>query len=533
MISANTIKNDIFGGVTAAVVALPLALAFGVASGAGATAGLYGAIILGFFASLFGGTSTQISGPTGPMTVVTATAIVTFQNDFQSVITVIFLSGLIQISLGIVKIGKWVKYIPYPVISGFMSGIGVIIIILQINPFLGVDSYGSVIQTIIELPNTLHLANDQSLILAYITLGIMFMTPNIVSRYVPSALIALVFVTYFTIFMGFEVPVIGEIPMGLPEFTFPTKFDILKLDTIITLSITLALLGAIDTLLTSLVADSMTKTKHSPNKELIAQGIGNSLCSLVGAIPGAGATMRTVINIKSGGTTRISGMVHSIMLLVIVLFLAPLASMIPLSVLSGILIKVGFDILDYKFLNIMGKVSRHDLLIMITVFLLTIFVDLIMAVGAGITFASILAIYKISRKTRMQTSHAAGKVNFDIEVENKEIEVLMIDGSLFFGTASVLDRKIDKIKSSTKFVVLDCLKVSFLDISAIFMIEEIIYKLEDKNVKVILLLKHAHKRKILSVDDNKLFENTKIYNNIDSAVNCIQKREYRDNVESK
>ena len=526
MISTNTIKNDILGGITAAVVALPLALAFGVASGAGATAGIYGAIILGFFASLFGGTNTQISGPTGPMTVITASAIVIFQNDFQSVITVIFLAGLIQISFGLVKIGKWVKYIPYPVISGFMSGIGVIIVILQINPFLGVDSFGSVIQTIIELPNTLHLANDQSLILAYITLGIMFMTPKAVSKYVPPALIALVFVTYFTIFMHFDVPVIGEIPMGLPEFSLPTKFDILKLDTIISLAITLALLGAIDTLLTSLVADSMTKTKHQPNKELIAQGIGNSLCSLVGAIPGAGATMRTVINIKSGGTTRISGMVHSVMLLIIVLFLAPLASKIPLSVLSGILIKVGFDILDYKFLNIMGKVSKHDLLIMVTVFLLTIFVDLIMAVGAGITFASILAIYKISKNTRMQTSQASSKVDFDVDVENNEIQLLRIDGTLFFGTASVLDRKIDKLKQSTKFVILDCQKVSFLDISAIFMIEEIINKLEDKNIKVILLLKHAHKRKFLSVDANNVFENTKIYNNMDEAVNCIQKREY-------
>ncbi len=524
MISANTIKNDIFGGVTAAVVALPLALAFGVASGAGATAGLYGAIILGFFASLFGGTSTQISGPTGPMTVITAAAIVTFQNDFQSVITVIFLSGLIQISLGLVKIGKWVKYIPYPVISGFMSGIGVIIIILQINPFLGVASYGSVIQTIIELPNTLHLANDQSLILAYITLGIMFMTPKIVSKYIPPALIALVFVTYFTMFMHFDVPVIGEIPMGFPDFHLPINFDILKLDTIISLAITLALLGAIDTLLTSLVADSMTKTKHKPNKELIGQGIGNALCSFVGAVPGAGATMRTVINIKSGGSTRISGMVHSLMLLVIVLFLSPLASQIPLSVLSGILIKVGFDILDYKFLNILGKVSKHDLLIMITVFLLTIFVDLIMAVGAGITFASILAIYNISRKTRMQTSKVSNKINFDIDLENNITEILKIDGSLFFGTASVLDRKIDKIKPTTKFIILDCLKVSFLDISAIFMIEEIINKLEEKNIKVILLLKYVHKRKITSVDYNRVFENTKIYNKIDEAVNFIQKK---------
>jgi SulP family sulfate permease len=528
LFNLNGVKNDVFGGITAAVVALPLALAFGVASGAGAMAGLYGAIILGFFASLFGGTSTQISGPTGPMTVITATAIATFPNDFESVILVIFLAGIIQISLGIVKIGKWVKYIPYPVISGFMSGIGVIIIVLQINPFIGVDSYGSVIQTIVELPNSLKMANFQSLIIASITLAIMFLTPKAITKYVPSALIALVSITYLTIYMEYSIQTIGEIPMGLPTIHIPTTIDLLKLDTIITLAITLALLGAIDTLLTSVVADSMTKTKHKPNQELVAQGIGNSICSLFGAIPGAGATMRTVINIKSGGTTRISGMIHALTLLLIVLFLAPLASKIPLAVLSGILIKVGFDILDYKFLKIINKVTRQDLLIMVTVFLLTVFVDLIMAVGAGITFASILAIYKISKRTRMITTHAKNKVNFDIDVENKDIKILKIDGSLFFGTASILDRKIDKIKPDTKYVILNCLHVSMMDLSAIFMIEEIIQKLDEKQIKVILLLRHSYRRKVLKIDTNKVFSNTLIFNNIDSAVNAIQKNEYKE-----
>lgn len=531
MLSVSTLKNDIFGGITAAVVALPLALAFGVASGAGAIAGLYGAIILGFFASLFGGTNTQISGPTGPMTVVTASAIVTFSNDFQSVIIVIFLAGLIQISLGLIKIGKWIKYIPYPVISGFMSGVGVIIIILQINPFLGVESYGSVIHTLVELPNTLRLANNQSMIIAYITLAIMFLTPKFISKIFPPALIALIFVSYFTVYMNFSIPTIGEIPMGLPSIIIPNSFDILQLSTIITLAITLAILGSIDTLLTSLVADSMTKTKHKANKELIAQGIGNALCSFVGAIPGAGATMRTVINIKSGGSSRISGMTHALVLLLIVLFLAPLASKIPLSVLSGILIKVGFDILDYKFLNIMNKISKHELLIMITVFLLTIFVDLIMAVGVGITFASILAIYKISKNTRIQTRNSSQKVSFDIEVENSDIKMLQIDGSLFFGTAAVVDRKIDKINPKTKIIILDCLKVSFMDLSAIFMIEEIINRLKEKNIRVVLLLKHSDKRRVLNIDTQKTFSNTKIFNNIDNAVNCIQRKEYELNHE--
>ena len=397
----NRVKNDIFAGVTAAVVALPLALAFGVASGAGAIAGLYGAIILGFFAAAFGGTPTQISGPTGPMTVVVAATIATFPNDFPAVMTVVFLAGIMQISFGIVGIGKWIKYIPYPVISGFMCGIGVIIIILQINPFLGVDGFSSIIYTLTHLLETLQKVNYEAVIIASITLSIMFLTPSKISKIVPSALIALVFVTYFSILMGFNVKTIGEIPMGLPEFVLPLSFDILKLSTILTLAITLSLLGSIDSLLTSIVADSKTKTKHNPKKELIGQGIGNMVCSFFGAIPGAGATMRTVININSGATTRISGIVHSITLLLIVLFLAPLASKIPLSVLAGILIKVGFDILDYKFLKILNKISRQNLLIMITVFLLTIFVDLIMAVGVGITISSIMAVYQVSRNTQI------------------------------------------------------------------------------------------------------------------------------------
>ncbi|QKF82073.1 SulP family inorganic anion transporter [Halarcobacter ebronensis] len=529
MIKINSLKNDFFGGVTAAVVALPLALAFGVASGAGPTAGLYGAIVLGFFASLFGGVPTQISGPTGPMTVVTATAIVAFPDDFQSVISVIFLAGLIQISFGIIKIGKWVKYIPYPVISGFMSGIGIIIIILQINPFLGVESKGSIIETLIAVPKNFAITNMDSIILASITLVIMFFTPKKISKIIPSALIALVIVTLLSFYLNFEVPTIGQIPMGLPEITIPTKFNILQLNTIITLAITLALLGSIDTLLTSLVADSMTKTNHKPNKELIAQGIGNALCSFVGAIPGAGATMRTVINIKSGGESRLSGMIHSVTLLLIVLFFAPLASKIPLSVLAGVLIKVGFDILDYKFLKIMNRIPKVDLLIMLTVFFLTIFVDLIMAVGAGITFASIIAIYKVSKRTRMQTKNMSKKIKFDISIDNKETQILEIDGSLFFGTASILDRKIDKIRPQTKFVILDCLKVHFIDLSAIFIIEEEINKLKAKDIQTILILKHYQKRKLLKLDVNDIFKNTVIVSNIDSAVNTIQHNEYNEN----
>lgn len=516
------VKNDIFAGITAAVVALPLALAFGVASGAGAIAGLYGAIILGFFAALFGGTPTQISGPTGPMTVVFATAVVAFPNDLPSVMTVVFLSGLMQISFGIVGIGKWIKYIPYPVISGFMCGIGVIIIILQINPFLGVEGYSSIVYTLTHLMDTFAKVNYEAVVVATITLAIMFFTPSKISKLVPSALIALVLVTYFSILMNFNITTIGEIPMGLPQFAVPLSFDILKLSTILTLAITLALLASIDSLLTSIVADSKTKTKHDSKKELIGQGLGNMFCSFFGAIPGAGATMRTVININSGATTKLSGIVHSITLLLIVLFLAPLASKIPLAVLSGILIKVGFDILDYKFLKILNKISRQNQIIMVTVFLLTIFVDLIMAVGVGITISSIMAIYQVSKNTQIKI--ARSKVSFDIDIENEDIKIIKVTGSLFFGTASALEEKLEKLKNSKK-IIIDCKEVSFFDISAIFTLEEIIEKFKSKELEIILVLRYRHKRKILSVDNSNIFKKIKIYSNLDDAINYTQKYE--------
>ena len=522
----NRVKNDIFAGVTAAVVALPLALAFGVASGAGAIAGLYGAIILGFFAAFFGGTPTQISGPTGPMTVIVAATVATFPNDLATVMTVIFLAGLMQISFGIIGIGKWIKYIPYPVISGFMCGIGVIIIILQINPFLGVEGFGSIIQTLSSLPNTLQKVNYEALIIATITLAIMFLTPKKISKVVPSALIALVVVSYFSLVMDFKINTIGEIPMGLPDFVLPISFDLLKLNTMLMLAITLALLASIDSLLTSLVADTMTKTKHNPKKELIGQGIGNTVCSFFGAIPGAGATMRTVININSGATTKLSGMTHSITLLVIVLFLAPLASKIPLAVLSGILIKVGFDILDYKFLKILNKITKQDLLIMVTVFLLTIFVDLIMAVGVGITISSIIAVYQVSRTTQIKITRS--RVSFDIDIENHDVEIIKINGSLFFGTASHLDERLEKIKDCKK-VILDCKNVSFLDISAIFTLEEIIEKFKTRDLEIILVLKYRHKRKILTLDPTNLFKSIKIYHSLDDAINYTQRYELTTN----
>ncbi len=508
----NSFKGDFFGGITAAVIALPLALAFGVASGAGAVAGLYGAIILGFFASLFGGTPTQISGPTGPMTVVFASAVVIFSNDINAVMSVVLLAGIFQILFGILKVGKYVKYIPYPVISGFMSGIGIIIIILQLNPFIGLQSQSSVINTLYLLPTSISNLNFEALILSTLTLTIMFITPKSIARIFPPALIALVLMTILSVVLNFNISTIGEIPSSLPSITLPI-FEFEKSKDILVLAITLALLGTIDTLLTSLVADSITKTKHNSNKELVGQGIGNSLVALVGGVPGAGATMRTVINVKSGGQTRFSGMIHSLSLLAIALFLAPIASQIPLAVLAGILMKVGIDILDYKFLRVIKNAPKNDLIVMIIVFLLTVFVDLIMAVGVGITLASLLIVYRISKEAKLTITQTK-KENSGLVSEN--IRVLEIDGAFFFGSASFYEEEINKLLD-TKKMIINCTNVPFMDISAIFTLEELILKLKDLEIEISLVLKQRHLDKIKMVDKTKVFENITIYKSLNEA----------------
>lgn len=510
------IKNDILAGITVAIVALPLALAFGVVSGAGAVAGLYGAIILGFFAALFGGVAVQVSGPTGPMTVVTASAITAFPNDFQSVMAVVFFAGLIQISFGLVDLGKWVKFIPYPIISGFMCGIGVIIIILQINPILGLEASSSIIFILKNLYKNIQNINYEALLIAILTLIIMFFTPKKISKIIPSALIALFLLTSFSSIFSLELQRIGEIPSELPDFIFPISFDILQLNTILTFAITLAVLGSVDTQLTSVFVDSRLKTSHNSKKELIAQGVGNTLCSFFGAIPGAGATMRTVVNMNNGAKTRISGMTHSVVLLLIALFFAPLASKIPLALLAGILIKVGFDILDYRFIKIIKKVSKDNILIMLSVFLITIFVDLIMAVALGLAISSILALYKISVKVRIKEY----KSGISLDNSCKRIDTIKVEGPLFFTTSIPLEKALEKTKD--EIVIINCLEVTYLDISAILKLEDIVEKFKEKNKKIILLVKYSHKKEILSLCGDEFLSKIDIYTNLEKAKTNIK-----------
>ncbi len=495
-------KGDFFGGLTAGIVALPLALAFGVQSGLGAAAGLYGAIFLGFFASILGGTPSQISGPTGPMTVVSSAAIATFvatAGDISSALGMIVacfvLAGLLQITMGLLKIGSFIKFIPYPVISGFMSGIGVIIILLQLFPAIGQQSPSKTLDVVKTLPATLGNINYLALTYSALTIAIIFLFPRITKK-VPSTLIALITVTILSVIVGVKVPVIGEIPQGFPPiklgqiFSVPPGTYLIIVET----AITLAALGAIDSLLTSVVADNVTKSKHNSNRELIGQGIGNSIAGLFSGLPGAGATMRTLVNIRSGGRNRISGVIHALILLLILVGAGKYAALIPKSVLAGILITVGIGILDYKGFRHIAKVPRADAVIMIIVLLVTVFMDLLIAVATGMVLSSVLFMKKMSELVNEKTKTSdisssfiennVDEANFPALIKNK-IVVKHLDGPLFFGFASDFQKQANEL-NQIHYVVMRMEKMPFFDQTGLYALEESVLTLERKGINVLL-----------------------------------------------
>ena len=395
--TVQSLRGDVFGGVTAAVVGLPVGLAFGEASGLGAVAGIYGAIAVGFFAAVFGGTKSQISGPTGPMAVAMAVIVTTHAESLAEAFTIVMMAGLIQIALGLMRIGRFVAYTPYSVISGFMSGIGVIIILLQTIPFMGAQvRTGGPLEAVRAWPETIADLNFSALTIALVTLAVGVLWPAQFRKYLPPALAALVAGTALSVLWLSDTPVIGEVPTGLPSLHLPELAPGL-LARAVQPALILALLGSIDSLLTSLVADAMTRTRHNPNRELVGQGIGNTIAGLIGATPGAGATMGTVVNIRAGGQSQISGVLRAAILLALVLGLGRYVESIPHAALAGILMKVGWDIIDWRFLTRIHRVQREHLLVMFITLGLTVFLDLVTAVALGLIAAGMASARALER----------------------------------------------------------------------------------------------------------------------------------------
>jgi len=483
------LRGDLFGGITTAIIALPLALAFGVASGAGAVAGLYGAICVGFFAALFGGTPTLISEPTGPMTVVMTAVVANMtarnpENGLAMAFTVVMLAGIFQMIFGVLKLGKYITLMPYSVISGFMSGIGVILIILQIPPFLGEPSpKGGVVAAVQNLPQIVSNIDPAEAILGALTLAIIFLMPSKVKRFVPPQLVGLIIGTVVSLvfFSGADIRRIGEIPMGLPQLQMPV-FSAGQITTMFLDGVVLGMLGCIDTLLTAVIADSITRTQHKSDKELIGQGIGNLVSGLCGGLPGAGATMGTVVNIQTGATTALSGLTRAIILLVVLLGAANLTEPIPLAVLAAIALKVGIDILDWSFLKRAHKVSLKATLIMYGVLFLTVFVDLIVAVGVGVFIANILTIERLSN-LQAQDVKTVSDADDEIALSQEEKQLLdqannrvllfYLSGPMIFGVSKAIAREHTAMEDHD-VLILDLSDVPMLGVTASLAIENAI-----------------------------------------------------------
>jgi SulP family sulfate permease len=489
------LQGDLFGGVTTAIVSLPLALAFGVASGAGPVAGLYGAVCVGFFAALFGGTPTLISEPTGPMTVVMTAVVASLtasnpENGLAMAFTVVMLAGIFQVLFGVFRLGKYITLMPYSVISGFMSGIGVILIILQLAPFLGQQSpKGGVLGTLTNLPNLLANINPAAAILGALTLAIIFLMPRKLKRIAPPQLVALIVGTVVSLmfFSNADILRIGAIPMGLPTLQVPT-FTPGQLTVMLVDGAMLGMLGCIDTLLTAVIADSLTRTEHDSNKELIGQGIGNFVSGLCGGLPGAGATMGTVVNIQTGAKTALSGLTRALILLIVVLWAAALTSTIPMAVLAGIALKVGIDILDWSFLKRSHKVSLKGSLIMYGVLLLTVFVDLVVAVGVGVFIANILTIERLS-ELRAKGVKVISDTDDSVVLNPEEKHLLdqaqgrvllfYLSGPMIFGVSKAIARQHNAV-GECDVIVMDLSDVPHMGVTASLEVENAIRDAVDK-----------------------------------------------------
>ncbi|HDU8576721.1 SulP family inorganic anion transporter [Vibrio diabolicus] len=506
-------KGDVFGGVTTAIISLPLALAFGVASGAGAEAGLWGAIMVGLFASLFGGSNTLISEPTGPMTVI-MTAVLTSmmakypETGMAMTFTVVMMAGAFQILLGTLKLGKYVTLMPYSVISGFMSGIGVILIILQLSPLMGhAAPSGGVLGTLSALPDTISNLKFSELFLGLLTLGILFFFPKQYRKYVPAQLVALVAVTLLSVmlFDMEDIRRIGEIPAGLPSLVAPHIDPDMFVEMVID-ALVLGTLGCIDTLLTAVIGDSLTRKEHDSDKELRGQGLANMISGLFGALPGAGATMGTVTNIQVGARSPLSGVIRALMLALVVLVAGGLTEPIPMAVLAGIAVYVGFNILDWSFIQRAHKVSFSGMAVMYGVMLLTVFVDLIVAVGLGVFISNIIIIERLSREQARQVKAISDADEDDVPLTDSERGLLdrangkvlffYLSGPMIFSVSKAISRQHSSI-SDYDVMILDLTDVPMIDVTVGLALENAIKDALDANCAVYLLCPNERTREQL------------------------------------
>lgn len=487
--------GDVFGGINSAIITLPQALAFGVATGFGAGAGIWGAIILCFIAGLIGPKVPLISGTTGPVAIVIASAMIALNNNMQAAVTVLFMAAAFQIIASLTNIPQMVKYIPYPVISGFMNGVGIIIIILQLNPLMGHRPLSSTVETVLTLHQSILSLSHSSLFIGLVTLIIVFFIPKKINKYIPSQIVALIFCTWLSVKMGLNLERISEVSVSFPALIKP-YCDFNHIIEYLPYAITIAIVFSAESMLTGLVADSLTKTRHNPKHLLAAQGIGNIFCSITGSLGGSAATMRTVAALNAGATTKIAAFINPLLLLILLFKFSGFVAQIPLAVLAAILIKIGYDIIDVKLLKVLKYAPKDDLYVLFTVFLLTVFYNLIFAVGAGITLAALLYAKRVADKAdiihKPISDYDADIMEYEKILENDyhhKIRVVHISGQFFFGSATQLISKFEDMLG-TKYLILNYEADDLLDISAIFALEDIILRLKAQEVEMLLVIKN-------------------------------------------
>lgn len=476
----------------ASVVALPQALAFGVATGFGAIAGLWGAIILCAVSGIFGVNSPLISGPTGPCTIALTSILSQNKFDINAIFAILLIAAIIQLIISLTKATDIVKYVPYPVISGFMNGVGFILIIMQLNPLLGSTVLPSVTDTVLNFTHTLSHINKHAALLGILTLVICFIIPKRFNRYLPSQLLALIIGTAVSVYFGFNVEKISGISLAFPSILLPT-IGVREFMEYIPYSLILAIVCSSESLLTSLVGDSLTKKQSDSQKIIASQGLGNLICALTGSLYGAAAAMRTAAAIKNGATTKMASIVSTVCLLIILFKFGNLASQIPLAVLAGILIKIGYDIIDTKFLKVIKYAPKDDLYVLALVFFLTVFYNLVFAVASGMIFASLLYAKRVADKTNLGIKEVYDKEIMQIEKKlerdyKHKIRVVHINGQFFFGSATQLVSQFDELLG-TKYLILNYESDATLDISAVFALEDIIIRLQSQKIKVLLVVK--------------------------------------------
>lgn len=488
-------KTDLTGGLLAAIIGLPMGLAFGVQSGLGAAAGIYTAIILAIIASVFGGTRTLITDPTGPMTVVAATVVSTslaaagdLATAMPLIVATFVLAGVFELIFGVLNLGKYVKFLPYPVLSGFMAGIGVIIISVQLFPLMGQVSPKGFSNILTNLGTGLQNLNTEAVLLGALTIAIVYLLP-LLTKKIPSILAALIIGTLVSVIFGMNVPVIGAIPTELPSMQLGLLSGLAwsDLSIIIPPAIMIGGLGVIDTLLTSVVADNLTKTKHDSRKTVIGQGIGNIIVGLFGGIPGAGATMGTVTNIKAGAKTKLSGIMKGVFLLVIMLTIAEYVAYIPMPVLAGLLITIGISIIDFKSIKMLFKIPKQDAIVWAIVLLVTLFDNLLNAVAVGFLLSAILFIGRMAKA--MEVTQKANNLNHGNELYNisnslrQQVHIQNIGGPLFFGCANSFRNHCESI-NNVSAVVLRMEDMPFLDQSGLMTLEAVIEDWQSRGMEV-------------------------------------------------